>query len=319
MSRRVPLRTVLAVLVLSVGGSAARARTATPCPAADVWVASTRRLPGICRPPERAGIDVERLSGGDRGRWVRAHVDDLLAEQDRPLVVFVHGNRYAAPEAKSQGLRLARMLAAACPAAGPARMLIFSWPSEQQGRLLRDVRTKYDRAPSDGHYLAWLLGRVAPERPVAIVGYSYGAIVSLQALSDLAAAEARGAPAATWAERPGRTHVVLVAPAVRCDALAPRGPYRAALAGVDRLTLVANSADCALKFFNRVDRSIGIDALGVAPMSARRLPADLEYCAVDAAAAIGHGHLLPLYLDTPCLARRITAGAVAGLDAAPAE
>ncbi len=295
----------------------ARAPAADPCAPADVWVASTRRQPGICRMPRRAALDVERLSGGDRGRWERAELEDLLAEPRRPLVVFIHGNRYSAAEARSQGLRLARLIAATCPDAGPVRTLVFSWPSEQQGVLLRDVRAKYDRAHADGHYLAWLLARVEPDRPVAVVGYSYGALVGLVALDDLVTA-ADGA-ATGWADRPARTHLVCVVPACRCDALAPRGPHREALAGVDRLTLVTNSADHALRFFDCVDRDARVEALGVTAMPRRWVPAGVEYSAVDAAGVIGHGHPLPLYLDAPGLARRITAGAAAGLDAPRAE
>lgn len=317
------LRASVALVLVIVGGlgRAVGAQAASPGgPVADVWVASSRRLPGTCHVPRRVGLDVERLSGGDCGRWQRAQVDELLAEQDRPLVVFVHGNRYAAHEAKSQGLRLARTLAAACPDAGPAQMLIFSWPSEQQGKLLRDVRAKYDRAPSDGHYLAWLLGRIDPRRPVAIVGYSYGALVGLQAMADLVTADPAGASGvAPWAGRPGRTHLVLVAPAVRCDALAPRGRYRDSLACVDRLTLVANSSDIVLRFFDCIDRCDRTEALGVVAMPRRWLPADLDYRAIDAADIVGPEHRLPPYLDSAVLARRIAAGAVADLDAPAAR
>jgi len=297
------------VLLAAVACAGTRASAAPPCPSADVWVASTRRLPGVCRLPDRAGLEVERLSGGDRGRWQRASVEELLADSDRPLVVFVHGNRYAAGEAKSQGLQFARLVATTCPDAGPVRTVVFSWPSDKQGVLLRDVRAKYGRAHADGHYLAWLLGRVDPERPVALVGFSFGALVSLQALKDLEAAAAAGVP---WPERPGRTNLVFVAPAVRCDALSPRGPFRTGVEGVDGLTLVANSADCALAFFPSVNRGDRAEALGSTAMPRRWLPMEMEYSAVDAADVVGVQHSLPPYFASGTLARRIAAGTVAG-------
>lgn len=296
----------LVALLLWAGGAAA----AGPCPAPDVWVASSRRQPGICRLPERAALDVERLTGNGCGRWERAGVGDLLAESERPLVVFVHGNRYAASEAKAQGVQLARRMAAFCPDAGPTQTLIFSWPSERQGALLRDVRAKYDRAHADGHYLAWLLRQVDPGRPVAIVGYSYGAIVGLEALRDLAAARGHDAGGI---RRPGRTHLVLVVPAVRRDAVAPGGSYHGVVAGVDRLTVVSNSDDCALEYFDWLDRRDRVEALGYTGLPRCWVPADVEYAAWDAAPAIGPLHRLPLYLESGPLMRRIAGGAVAGL------
>lgn len=195
------------------------------CRGVDIWAVSTRRLPGICRLPTAADLGVERCVDPDCGRWERDGLESLLADPSRPLLVFIHGNRYEAGEAKAQGVLLARHCTAGYPGGSRPRVVIFSWPSGQQGILLKDGRTKYDRAYADGHYLAWLLGRVAPERPVAIVGYSFGALITLEALEDLVAAERAGrADVMPWTRRSGRTHLVFVAPAVRCDALAPAAP-----------------------------------------------------------------------------------------------
>ena len=82
---------------------------------------------------------------------------------------------------------------------------------------------------------------MSPQQPVAIIGYSFGSTIALGAIEDLV--EAQGDPirnVGPWVGRPGRTHLVLVAPAIRCDALAPRGPFAAAAAGIDRLTLLIN-------------------------------------------------------------------------------
>jgi esterase/lipase superfamily enzyme len=295
--------------------AAATAVPARDCPDAacgetDVWMVSTRRLPRICALPGRAEFDVERRVAG---RWERADLPSLLDDPSRPLVIFIHGNRYEPHDAKSQGMTIARQLASVCPAAG-ARTVIFSWPSQQRGHIIQSSRDTYRRSYADGHYLAWMLGQVDPAQPVAIVGYSFGATIAVGAIEDLMQAGGRPSQGvAPWADRPGRSHLVLVAPAVRSDALAPRGPYAPAVAGIDRLTLVINSRDLALRLFPHLDRADGADALGAVGMPRRWLPGSVEFTATDAASVVGKRHALPLYLESPSLARRIASGAVAGL------
>jgi len=292
--------------------SAAAADHDTAAGPLDLWVVSTRRLPLICRPPAAADLAVERLAGEPCGsRWERSNLDALLADPGQPLVLFVHGNRYEPADAKAQGMRLARRLTPHAPAGAAPRVVIFSWPSQKQGLLLQDGRRKFERAYADGHYLAWLLGKLEPERPVALVGYSFGALVAAEALDDVSKASPAGV---AWAERPGRTNLVFVAPAVRQDALAPRGLYRGALAGVDRFTLLVNSRDEALRFFPLLEPAVRKDALGYVGMPAGWLPAGIEFAASDAAAIVGKVHSMRRYLESRSLADRIATGALAGLE-----
>ena len=298
--------------------SPAAVATEACCPAdPDVWVVSTRHLPEIGCVPTSASPLVERLVPcGPSSRWETADVADLLGDPGRPLLVFIHGNRYESGDAKSQGLLLARRCAQTLAEGTAVRTVILSWPSAQQGILLRDGRAKYDRAVSDGRYLAWLLGKVDPARPVALVAYSYGAIVSLEALDNLVRASHAGRDeAAPWMGRGGRVHMVLVAAAVRHDALAPRGVYRRVTDGVDRLTLVNNTRDLALKFFEFLDPTLRADALGREQMPARWIPPGVEFVQVDAADIVGKDHRFVPYLSSPPLRRRIAAGALDGLTA----
>ena len=192
--------------------------------------------------------------------------------------------------------------------------MIFSWPSDKKGILLRDSRAKYERAVTEGHYLAWLLSQVEPDRPVAIVGYSYGALIALEALEDLVHAEQAGrGDVRSWTNRSAPLHLVLVAAAVRQDAFAPRGPYREILPCIDRLTILSNSSDIALRFFEHVDRSLRTEALGNIGMPAAWVPRGIEFSQVDCAEIVGPSHRLKNYLNSPLLMRRICSAAGRGL------
>ncbi|MEX0670824.1 MAG: alpha/beta hydrolase [Pirellulales bacterium] len=282
---------------------------AVTCPDGDVWLVSTRRLPGICRLPAQAALDVEQRCGS---RWERSDLVNLLDDPSRPLVIFIHGNRYEPHDAKSQGSTVARQVAGICPAGGRARTVVFSWPSAQQGRLIPSSRENYRRSSTDAHYLAWLLGQLDPAQPVAVIGYSLGAKIAVGAIEDLVeAGHATGR--SPWAERTGRSHLVLVAPAVPSDTFSPRGASAPAIAGIDRLTLVINSRDLALRMFPHLDRLEGADALGTVGMPRRWLPEGVEFTATDAASIVGKRHAFPLYLESPALVRRIASGAISGL------
>lgn len=292
----------------SGGGHLPRPRAAE-CPAADVWVVSTRRLPSVGCPPGDPAFEIERLVAG---RWEPSDLGGLFDEPSRPLAFFIHGNRYESGEAKSHGVTVARRLDAA--AAAPVRTVIFSWPSQQRGGLVASSRDNYRRAAADGHYLAALLARVPPSQPVALIGYSLGAVVASGALQDLATRPA--APdTCPWSAREGRTHLVMVAPAMRCDGLGPRGTHPAALTAVQRLTLVINSRDLALRMFPRLDLELDSPALGVAGMSRRSVPGHVEFTATDAAPVVGLRHALPEYFRSASLMQRIARGAVGGLAA----
>lgn len=322
---RTLLTCVLIVCTALLAGTAAAGQTAAPvaqAPAAeiaataeDVWLVSTRRLPDIGCLPARAAVDVERLAAeGGCSRWRRADLAELLDDPARPVAIFVHGNRYDPASARSQGLMLARTLRQVRPEAAAIRTVIFSWPSEKEGILLRDSRAKYERSMTEGQYLAWLLAQFDPQRPVALVGYSYGALITLEAIDNLGRAERTGRePPGHFSDRPGRLHLVLVAAAVRQDALAPRGEYRQVARMIDRLALFNNTRDKALGYFEFIDRSLRTEALGHEQMPASWLPPQVEFRQVDAAAIVGKDHRFPLYLESRSLRQRLAAAVLDGL------
>jgi len=294
-------------------------RSTTSCPstcheATDVWLLNTRRLPGICRLPETVTPGVEQYDTSSQC-WQAADLGGIVAGE-QPLVIFIHGNRYDPCSAKRQGLQLARRCTGLC---GPvnAQTLIYSWPSQQDGRLLKDGRSKYRRCYTEGYYLAWLLGQLAPDRPVVFVGYSFGALITLEALDNLLQAEQAGLSVSPWRHRPGTTRLVFIAPAVRCDAFAPCGPYRETLECADCLSLTINSRDDALRFFHLLNQQTKVDALGYTGMPRRWVPAEVAYSAVDARQIIGREHGFPLYLRSTTLMKRICGDSYGALNASP--
>lgn len=309
-------RAALPAGVAGVGAAAADAGTdgcdpdagnaGDPAGGIDVWGVNTR-----------AGGDpwgrVERFETG-RG-WLRSDADALFDGSDRPLILLVHGNRYEHADALDQALRLARRIGGCSAAPVPPRVVVYSWPSDKQGILLKDSRRKYERALCEAERFARFLGRIEPERPVGILGYSYGALVTLAGIESLANRNrSEGDVGPAWVGRPGRVHLVLVASAVRYDALAPRGPYWAAAEGADRIVLLNNSADRALRFFPWVDRGLEVDALGRVGMPSHWLPTGVELRQYDAAAVVGPSHRLLPYLESGGVARQMCAGLLEGLD-----
>jgi len=299
-------------LAMAVAGLLAAVQLAAPaaewCEAPtgpDVWAVSSR---GGGEPTDR----VQRYVPG-RG-WERSDAGALFDGDGRTLVLLVHGNRYEHADALDQALRLARWLGTCADGTRPPpRVVAYSWPSDKQGAPLRDSRRKYERASLEVRRFAGLLERIEPQRPVGIVGYSYGALVALGGLAARVGADgdAAGGPRG-WAVREAPVNLVLVAAAVRCDALAPAGPYRSAATIVDRVVLLNNSSDIALRFFPWVDRGLETDALGRVGMPARWLPEGVEFRQYDAADAVGVSHRFLGYLESAGVARRLCAGLVDG-------
>ncbi|MBT6054048.1 MAG: alpha/beta hydrolase [Planctomycetaceae bacterium] len=296
---------------LAISDTACAAVSQT-CADPEIWVFSTRHLPGICKVPTVVNPSVQRYEPTSC-RWLSDDLGTLLGGKG-PLIIFLHGNRYDPYSAKKQGIQLSRRCNALASQSVDTQFMIYSWPSQQDGCLLKDGRSKYRRCFTEGHYLAWLLGQISPERPVVFIGYSFGALITLEALEDLVAAENAGYPVSPWQHRPGDTRLIFVAPAVRCDAFSPRGKYRKTLACVDRVSLTINSRDDALRFFHLLDTRTKVDALGCTGMPRRWMPSEIRYSAIDARNIIGREHGLTLYLRSNMLMQRICGEAYGGLE-----
>ncbi len=187
-----PMNTIWFPLVASIsmvfghGVEADHPRPTTSADKApDVWIVNTRRLPSdACG--EGGEPDYWRMAAD--GSWTPAEAATLLAVSQGPipLVVFLHGNRWDADRAAAEGLAFWGQLRDLAPAAR-FRFAIWSWPADRIARRNRpDLVVKNIRSREEAAYLARFLDRVAPDVPVSLVGYSYGAQTILVALRLLA-------------------------------------------------------------------------------------------------------------------------------------
>ncbi|MCO6458301.1 MAG: hypothetical protein J5I93_23590 [Pirellulaceae bacterium] len=281
-----------------------------------MWLVSTRHLgcPGPADEPP--ALEVQQYLPG--AGWQSSDLPALLDAQSRAdrTCVYVHGNRVEWNEALSQGQGLYRRLLMADNDAPPACFVIWSWPSSQIRGQLKDVRVKAARTNSEGYYLGWLLSALDPDRPLSLIGYSFGARVITGALHlhGGGALAGRTLPSAAGGELSELTglsaRVALLAPAVHNDWLSPGHRHELAAYDMDSLLLLYNSCDQALKRYGLTEKGAHPDALGYTGLVYRTPLEPDRITQVDACCIVGKAHDEWRYYNAPSLMRRIRAHAL---------
>jgi hypothetical protein len=251
-----------------------------------IWRIRTHALDD---PGPRVRTDLLDIQRSEDGEWRTASADELRrAAGLRHTLIYVHGNRGADALAVARGTELARRLAAR-PGADPFQLVIWSWPSGKIFRGRRDFLHKSERTDTEAWYLAGLLQTFPAEAQVSILGYSYGARVVTGAAHWLAGGRfedrelpqrdarspaprtppqaAAQAPAQATAQPTAhqsplespresphspRLRVVLAAPAMHWHWLGENSVQDRALEAIDRLTILYNPSDPALRWFKLV-------------------------------------------------------------------
>lgn len=240
-------------------------------------------------PHSLEGVQVSRLAG-EGPEW-EDPAQALAADASHyHTIFFVHGYNYQTHEAVEAGCEVYRQLVA-CPMDRPLRMVIWAWPSAQQGKMLPDFRMKSCRADSEGSRLAIVLGQFSDRHAVTLVGHSLGARVITGALHELAGTEPQ------WEAAGGARPTVLLSGAAMDQSwLLPGGPHRRAVWQAERMTVLVNPHDPVLKRYHWVRRGPGPQALGYAGVACpQQLGAG--YRQVDVSAALGHRHRLGFFLE----------------------
>lgn len=277
----------------------------------EILVISSRRLGSRCDEATIAeGLEYRRLApaadaGGARS-WQRLAVSEALSPTSTmPTVFYIHGNRVPHEMAVRHGLSVYRSMDSQLPEQSPVRFVIWSWPSEKIRGVVKDYRVKAARTNAVGWQVAWAINQLPPESPLAVVGYSYGARVATGALHLLSGGSLGGRSLPNL-RRTAPAHAVLLAAALDADWLHPRGYHGKALDMVDRLSLVTNRRDPAMRFYHltteRDVRALGY--AGPAGLASIRRHFNVDVDAYDATDNVGRSHALFDYLrSSPQVAR----------------
>lgn len=282
---------ILAVWLLTAAAGTPSTPPAPSCP--QLWLVSTRGL-GCGTPDSEIADRLEYWRHGESG-WVPAESRDFRRQVARGSTsFFVHGNWVSEPDAFRMGPVIRQWLAGGAMS-GRDAVVIWSWPAARDlRRPLLDVREKAARAESQGRFLARLVERLPQERPMALVGYSYGARLITSALQTAAQAE-RARP---------RLRAVLLAPALDDHWLLPGHRHGEAILQVDRMLILVNRQDPLLARYRFVyGRKSGAQALGFVGLPRRPEFGQVEQWRVDG--YIGSTHDWTRYVHSCAVSERI--------------
>lgn len=283
-----------------------------------LWVIDSRHLTSeACQANlESVALRFSRLSCN--GRTTPASMEEYfeLMHSSRPVVIYVHGNRMESCDAIERGLFVYRETARYRAGTGPIDWVIWSWPSERAGILVKDAREKADRTDAQGLYLAWLLRRHSAQGlPTALIGYSFGGRVISGALHAMAGG-ALGRRTLPGDPITGAGYDVgMVAPAIESNWMNTCGYHALATQNIDRLVLLYNQRDAVLKRYWLVERIRGSVALGYSGPKSFALRVDgtrLPVRSRDCSPTVGLRHDEVDYYNRSCHGGREMASLVSG-------
>ncbi len=309
-------RLVVAIVMMVVACIGTRCPAATSLPVLQegdsIWEVNTRNLGGC--PIIDAPVSISRyINCRFYQSSLEAFLADPVALSAPRTIIYVHGNWMETQRARERGLTIYAMLRKMT--SEPIRMILFSWPSQREGAgVANDVREKAQLTNCESYYLADFLKHVPQDRPLSMIGFSFGgAIISgtLQLLAD-GSLEGRTLPAEHAHFE--RIRVSFVAPAFDREQLGCNGKYSLALSRVDKLVNLYNSHDPVLKRFYLIDRNSPIAAgfLGISPRVSRPLEANPKLLQFDCRNSAGRSHF-ELDYYTQCAAFRHSLTNVLGL------
>ena len=236
-------------------------------------------------------------------RWRSSDLDSFLAfDSSVPTIFFVHGNQITPGDAKAEGLMIYRKIILHGCDAPRIRFVIFSWPSSKVAGLLKDVREKAARTEPAGWHLAWLLDQMPANSQISLIGFSFGARIITGGLHVLAGGSLGGSLVLAEHAHPHREPVnaVLIVAASHSYWLAEGQHHGRAMTQVNRMLLINNCADRAMRYYDLLTPGRGgPQALGLrGPTRINPEFAD-KITNRDVSRYVGSDHELTSYLCAP--------------------
>ncbi len=270
----------------------------------EILLINTRELGTVCDQDQMSQkLRCERYISHDSNNqsWLPIALDEVFAKcKDRmPTIIYVHGNRVARGVDRAHGLMVYHSLIKRGHPTKPIRFIIWSWPSTQVSGTLQDYRVKAARTRPVGWQLAWMVDRMPAKTHLSLVGYSYGARVVSGALHLLGGGQLNGL------ELRERIHpdrlpmkAIYVAAAFDVQWMQPGGYHGNALSQIDRLMLVNNRHDPAMRFFHFSSKRHRVRALGWAGLSNKSRLGNMagRIQSFDVTRQVGRTHALAEYL-----------------------
>ena len=254
-----------------------------------VWEVSSRHLSGSCH--LGAPLRIAKLVGCSfQPSCLEEFIADPVCLNAPQTVIYVHGNWMEWQNARERGLYVYQLLVAQTDK--PIRLILYSWPSERDGRIAPDVREKASLAHVESYYLAEFLEHVPTDQTIGMIGFSFGSAVICGTLHLLGGGSLDGRtlppPIATHRD----VRVSMVAPAFDRNQLGQDGKYELAMGQVKRLVNLYNSADPVLKRFRFMDRGSPQAAgfLGINARNGMRLSSHPNIEQYDCSRAAGRTH-----------------------------
>lgn len=315
---RVPAESTWSAGISDPSLSASLAITDPSCPSDStdrLWMISTRYLTADYRAANVQSPDLIVTSMDRIGNRQTVEMESFLNGLDpsRPLVLHVHGNRMTEQDANERGRFIYRKLLNHLPGDG-FDFVVFSWPSEKTGILVKDGRNKARMTEAEGLYLGWLLKELLVRQiPVALVSYSFGSRVTTGALHTLAGGSLGGRRLPGEPIRGASIPVALVAPALESRWLEPGQYHGLATQNVSQLAVFYNSRDAVLKRYRLIEPGSAGPALGFT--GPRRVPrgfdgAPIPLIARDCTRSMGIAHSEREYYLPSCCAAPAIAGMI---------